>query len=351
MVLATIGLLFGDANRGKPSKESGFMKPEPSIQISSSLASRKALPSFLDRFAEQVPPKPYAAHMDKVARIRGREHALRHEYIQCNGPKLVRYLHIDVDHAMGLHGWRDAVAPVPNGGMVGESGRPHYIYEVAVPVRKVPEGRWQPKPLYWAANIERRLVRAFDADGNVGAVRGGGILVKNPLHPSWSVEIWRDTPYSLDELDEALAPMRNPPSWVKAMNDNREVSGLGRHCALFDRLRYWAYSEVEDARSSMSLEAWGHFVYERADSLNDFSDPLDYQDVRDTAKSVSRWTWRHYTAGGGRARKRPSVEEKAAAIVAAEASIRTAGQRPTIDMIAQITGLNRATVSRIQNTL
>lgn len=295
-------------------------------------------PAFLDRFAEMVPDRPYAAHLDKVAHIRGREHALRHEYVQCNGPSLVRYLNIDVDHAIGLEGWRDAVAPIPNVGIVGPTGRPHYLYEVSVPVSKAVEGGRMPKALYWTANIERRLIRALDGDVGVGAVRGGGLMVKNPLHDVWSVRVWRQEPYDLAELDDALAPMRNPAPW-KAANDDVDVSGLGCSCALFDRLRRWAYGEVEAARRAMSAHAWHQLVHQRAVALNDFATPLPPQEVKKTAKSVARWTWERYTGRRRQGRTRTPVADKAAMILAAEESIRASGQRPTVDMIAAVTGL------------
>lgn len=53
---------------------------------------------------------------------------------------------------------------------------------------------------------------------------------------------------------------------------------LGRNYTLFDRLRFWAYNAVRQFRK-MAFKSWHSEVISRASSLNDFSQPLSYNEV------------------------------------------------------------------------
>jgi len=77
--------------------------------------------------------------------------------------------------------------------------------------------------------------------------------------------------------------------------DLREVSGLGRNCAMFDTVRFWAYKAIR-ANLSGGFDMWHTKVLEQAKNANDaFIQPLPYSEVKATAKSISRWVWRNHS--------------------------------------------------------
>jgi len=72
-----------------------------------------------------------------------------------------------------------------------------------------------------------------------------------------------------------------------------------RHCVLFEQLRYFAYSIVNQERErgtlasfSRRLEAFAHNHNKFA--RNGFSEDLMLSSVRATVRSVARWTWTRY---------------------------------------------------------
>ena len=82
-----------------------------------------------------------------------------------------------------------------------------------------------------------------------------------------------------------------------------------RNSTLFDHLRLWAYAESK----GLSLIVWKARVLEKAESMNRMmSDPLGtlqgdgQREVRDTAYSVSSWTW----AGGGPIDHSPAAQRR-----------------------------------------
>jgi hypothetical protein len=47
-------------------------------------------------------------------------------------------------------------------------------------------------------------------------------------------------------------------------------------------------------RNGASFQAWHGAVMSQAEGLNRFEVPLTYPEVLATAKSVAKWTWRHF---------------------------------------------------------
>ena len=66
----------------------------------------------------------------------------------------------------------------------------------------------------------------------------------------------------------------------------------------FNDLRYWAYSNVSDARSSYDYDVWHSQVVARAIALNAFENPLALNEVLVVARSVAEFTYFRYKTQG-----------------------------------------------------
>lgn len=237
-------------------------------------------------FQSRLPYRPYATD-DLAAGVRvvGRDVAARRRYVQPNPPALRTWLVFDVDRAGAAHAWEDAnVAPPSWIATNPRNAHAHLAYGLEVPVITSDAGRLD--PLRYAAAVESGYRRALGADRSYA-----GLLCKNPLHPDWRVQWCRSDLYDLPELAEWLpGPLPKPEK-------RAEASGLGRNVSLFDGLRRWSYR----ARRSFpgTADQWAAAVLERAEFVNgDFAAPLPYAEVKATAKSVARWTWKHLSAAG-----------------------------------------------------
>eukprot|EP01037_Dinobryon_pediforme_P019192 gene19192-19565_t len=111
-------------------------------------------------------------------------------------------------------------------------------------------------------------------------------LTKNPLHPRWRT-VTNPTSYDLSDFKEYFdIPKRTP---VRPLP--KDIFINGRNDELFHTLRLWAYRAVNTLHASIDLES---AVYEEAIEINNcFDNPLPLSEVKATAKSVARWTYKH----------------------------------------------------------
>ncbi len=70
----------------------------------------------------------------------------------------------------------------------------------------------------------------------------------------------------------------------------------GRNVALFNRLRYWAYGALGNYKGITSESMWHDAVLSQALSLGTIEVDFNYNEIKNTAKSVAKWVWKHYTA-------------------------------------------------------
>lgn len=78
-----------------------------------------------------------------------------------------------------------------------------------------------------------------------------------------------------------------------------ETQGLGRNCTMFEKCRHWAYRQVLNYRLLGDRKGFADAVLKHCESINNgFPSPLNFSEVRSTAKSISTWTWKHYTSSG-----------------------------------------------------
>jgi hypothetical protein len=218
----------------------------------------------------------------------------------------------DIDRNGAALDWSDRNAPPPT--IVAQNpdnGHAHLIYGLDVPVRTAPGAKTG--PLRYAAAVDCALRALLGADHGYS-----GLICKNPLHPHWRVVEWEPRLYELGDLD----------SWLdlNAYADRRKrlpAYGLGRNCNLFEYLRCWAYRAIRQGWPEYGrwfeaclVRAEGYDVAEFAGTK---AGRLPASEVRATAKSVARYTHRHFSPEGfrayqaasgrkgGKASKRPPV--------------------------------------------
>lgn len=300
-------------------------------------ATDKDSPSgSLLQFRERLPKKPY--HTDQLGdylRIHRAEMALRARYIQFNGPTHMHWLVFDIDRPGAALDWEDRSVPPPNFTVQNPAnGHAHLFYGLSTPVRTAPDGR--KGPLLYAAAVQLSLRDSLGAD-----VGYSNFLCKNPFSSHWRTFEWETGLYELADFEGWLDLSSKPR---KAANS--DAYGLGRNCALFEKLRQWAYKAIRQGWPN--ADRWYEAVLVRARAYNDFDAPLPDSEVKATARSVAKWTHRNLSRSGfsqwqaAQGRKKggerrdklmPEVEALAA---------RGVSQRE----IAKATGVPQKTVSR-----
>ena len=164
----------------------------------------------------------------------------------------------------------------------------HLIYLLTAPVAVSDVARIQ--PVLFMAAIQEGLRRALEAD------RGyAGVVVKNPAHKHWQTHTWRAEPYLLEELAEYVAL----PSLaeMKKRSKQPDYAGLGRNCTVFEIARTKSYNLVRDYWKPNGAVAFAKAVLELVEASNhtDIGKPLDVRECRAIARSISKWTWQHFT--------------------------------------------------------
>ena len=304
----------------------------------------------LDLFRSRVPNRPYCTdELGAGVHIRDKASALAKRYIQVNPPATVGYLVFDKDSEGAAFSWEQSNLPAPSWVAINPAnGHAHLAYAVQTPVVRTDAARL--KPLKFMAAIQGAMTAQLGADPGYSM-----LLTKNPLNPSWRVICHDAAVYELHQLAEFVD--------LKAKPRKREVTGLGRNCDLFEALRRRAYREVFAFREGGCRDTWDRFILETARRLNSYAQPLPDSEVKATAKSVAKWTWRHFGQGAAVERfidrqkarqKRAAMARKgttSAAIVRAVEGLQRAGQRVTVSAVARIAGVSRPTVYKRKSLL
>lgn len=240
----------------------------------------------IDLFRERLPRRPYHAPITPLhgVRIADAQKAIKSRYIQPNGPTHRYWLVFDIDRPGSGLAWDDAGCPPPNIAVMNRDNRKcHYLYGLEVPVRTATDGRSD--PLRYAAAIEHALAVKLGAD-----LGYAGLICKNPLHMHWETVIWEQHSYDLETLSDWL-----DLSTYKDRRKHMPDYGLGRNCTLFDTLRLWAYRAIRQGWPN--YPQWESACFDRATGINKrFNQPLPQNEVRHTARSVARWTHKHFSA-------------------------------------------------------
>lgn len=244
------------------------------------------LQKTLDQFSSKLPLKPYCSDdLQFGLKVRPKHIALGKRYIQQNHPFYLNYFVFDLDYQTAYVDFFYSMVGVPAPNLIVENpdnGHAHFVYELATPIYNTDASR--PKPIQYGHAVYTALREVLQAD--VGYT---GLITKNPLHQSWRTHVLRDEPYSLQQLADKLD--------LTTRKINKEVPldeavGLGRNCYLFNRVRHWAYIEIRQFRGK-TYNAWFDAVLQHCLKLNtQFTLPMNHNEVKGIAKSISRWVWK-----------------------------------------------------------
>jgi len=255
--------------------------------INCSPSVKAALAGLKGNFPQLIPARPYCGdYLRDGLSIRRRDVAITKRHLQLNGPASFQWMAHDIDRSDAYFAHRDANLPPPNVIMVNpENGHGHAAYLLKTPVARHNASRVA--PLRYFAAVERGVSRRIESDRHFA-----GLIVKNPLHTDWRVEWRRQEAYSLDEIADSLFERDMRPDPTPA-----ETWGAGRNVTVFDELRTVAYREVRQyKRDGQNFDAWLARCVKVATALNmQFPDAMKLGEVRAIAKSVAKWTWRHFS--------------------------------------------------------
>ena len=252
----------------------------------------------LSPFIQHIPPRPYCTdELGAGLQIRPKATALQRAYLQPNGPGMVWVLVYDVDRRVvdperWTPVWENAGMPEPNFATINRaSGRGHVVYALAAGVCKTSAAKV--KPLRYVAAIQHGMCAALDADPGYA-----GLVTKNPLHDRWQTWEIHGQCFTLGDLAEYL-DLSAANARQYRVPEGERPHGLGRNCTLFDDGREWAYSAIRDHWAPDGLPRWSEAVLAHLSALNgQFSEPLPFAEVKATARSISKWTWRNITPQG-----------------------------------------------------
>ncbi len=220
------------------------------------------------------PKKPYCSNKIGFIRIRIFNKALDYLYIQPNPIGLIFRLVFDVDRQGASIDWADRNLPAPNWSACNpKNGHAHLGYELEVPVSGI-------KSIKFAKDIENSYIAALDADPGYS-----GILCQNPFHKNWRIMEWRKEPYSLNELSE----------YVRIKNSKPKEIGIGRNVTLFNTVRKWSYREIKQYWKRDFHEWQSRVISEALEVNQKFEIPLPFMEVKSTARSIARWSWKRIT--------------------------------------------------------
>jgi len=231
----------------------------------------------LSRFVSSLGKKPYCTDdFSYGLKIRSKKKALEHDYISLN-QRLRRYLVLDIDYKAAALAWED-IGLAPTITVINkENAHAHLMYELSSPVSFSDRARSKPQAYFKA--VEHSLATALKAD-----ISYSGLITKNPLSDLWLVD-YNNGRFDLEELAEYCPTLS--PGRARALKAD---PGEGRNCSLFNDVRLWAYFQVKEF---VIYEAWYQTVLARCEQANIFTPALPYSEVRATAKSIAKWTWKY----------------------------------------------------------
>ncbi len=279
-----------------------------------------------------------------------RELALQYSHVSLN-QILRRYIVIDVDYEGGALAYEEIGLNPTIILSNPENAHAHLLFELDAPVLFSENARLAPQKYFKA--LWRGMTATMGGDPNYA-----GLMVKNPLSKKWRMTCC-DVRYGLPEIEEYCDPIS------ELEIETAESVYESRNCDLFNDARVWAYKAV---KGYLSFSGWERDVLSLCEYRNSlFMEPLPFSEVKATAKSIAKWSWKHRNSIGvqknrGAAEINPDLplKEKQALgaayanqqrateterkILEAVEQLRSEGKKVGSTAIAKLSGLSRKTV-------
>ena len=239
----------------------------------------------LDLF-NSLPNKPYC--MDEkpgYMLIRSKAIAVKKPYIQVNSPVTTIYFVFDGDKNDAALSWFDENLPAPYWTTQNpENGHAHICYKLEIPLHTSEFSSI--KAIKYAQAVYYAYALKLGADLSYSQ-----LITKNPLHPQHRTTYWTKQAYSLDYLADFVDLPKKLPKKL-------EMVGLGRNVTMFEKGRRWAYTAIRDYMHHSSSHDWERAVRAKIEAINNsFEQPLPYNEVKATTKSIARWVWHRFSYG------------------------------------------------------
>ena len=234
-------------------------------------------------FINQIISRPFCTDdfkRDGIYRTNKRR-ALNSVYIEHNNDSFINSIVFDIDSDTAAIAWQDANIPKPN--FITQNpanGHAHLFYALSSPVCITENARRKPQKLL--KGVIEGLTERLGADPCYT-----GKITKNPLNPRWRT-FWNEQPrFELNYLCEFIDTNKRVKKEVR-----KSIVAEGRNTALFDNLRFYAYSIIFKYQKNDDFCGFMSALEEEAENINDsFEDPLGFKEINHTIRSISSWVW------------------------------------------------------------
>ena len=234
-------------------------------------------------FINQIISRPFCTDdfkRDGIYRTNKRR-ALNSVYIEHNNDSFINSIVFDIDSDTAAIAWQDANIPKPN--FITQNpanGHAHLFYALSSPVCITENARRKPQKLL--RGVVEGLTERLGADPCYT-----GKITKNPLNPRWRT-FWNEQPrFELNYLCEFIDTNKRVKKEVR-----KSIVAEGRNTALFDSLRFYAYSIIFKYQKNDDFCGFMSALEEEAENINDsFEDQLGFKEINHTIRSISSWVW------------------------------------------------------------
>lgn len=234
-------------------------------------------------FINQIISRPFCTDdfkRDGIYRTNKRR-ALNSVYIEHNNDSFINSIVFDIDSDTAAIAWQDANIPKPN--FITQNpanGHAHLFYALSSPVCITENARRKPQKLL--KSVIEGLTERLGADPCYT-----GKITKNPLNPRWRT-FWNEQPrFELNYLCEFIDTNKRVKKEVR-----KSIVAEGRNTALFDSLRFYAYSIIFKYQKNDDFCGFMSALEEEAEHINDsFEDQLGFKEINHTIRSISSWVW------------------------------------------------------------
>ena len=234
-------------------------------------------------FINQIISRPFCTDdfkRDGIYRTNKRR-ALNSVYIEHNNDSFINSIVFDIDSDTAAIAWQDADIPKPN--FITQNpanGHAHLFYALSSPVCITENARRKPQKLL--RGVIEGLTERLGADPCYT-----GKITKNPLNPRWRT-FWNEQPrFELNYLCEFIDTNKRVKKEVR-----KSIVAEGRNTALFDSLRFYAYSIIFKYQKNDDFCGFISALEEEAEHINDsFEDQLGFKEINHTIRSISSWVW------------------------------------------------------------
>ena len=234
-------------------------------------------------FINQIISRPFCTDdfkRDGIYRTNKRR-ALNSVYIEHNNDSFINSIVFDIDSDTAAIAWQDADIPKPN--FITQNpanGHAHLFYALSSPVCITENARRKPQKLL--RGVIEGLTERLGADPCYT-----GKITKNPLNPRWRT-FWNEQPrFELNYLCEFIDTNKRVKKEVR-----KSIVAEGRNTALFDSLRFYAYSIIFKYQKNDDFCGFMSALQEEAENINDsFEDQLGFKEINHTIRSISSWVW------------------------------------------------------------